>query len=102
MAEKVNLNAKQAVETMYTTGKSKFTNLIYKRIREAAENGEFCIIHSCTEAYVFDTCVTVGIDPAIVNEVQFELKDKGFDVSVIYDEAGAITMYISWGKIINS
>lgn len=104
MAEKVNLNAKQAVEVMYTTGKSKFKNLIYKRIREAAENGEYCIVHSCTDVYMFseNDCVTVGVDPAIMNEVQLELKDKGFDVSFIHDENGVITMYVSWGNSINN
>lgn len=104
MAEKVNLNAKQAVELMYTTGESRFRNLIYKRIREAAENGECCIVHSCTEVYTFseDERVRVGVDPAIVNEVQAELKDKGFDVSFIYDEDGATTMYISWGRLPNN
>lgn len=104
MVEKVNLDAKQAVEVMYTTGKSKFKNLIYKRIREAAENGEYCIVHSCTDVYMFseDDCVTVGVDPAIINEVQLELKDKGFDVSVIHDENGAITMHISWGRLLNN
>lgn len=104
MAEKVNLNAKQAVETMYTTGKTKFKNLIYKRIREAAENGEYCIVHSCTEVYMLsqDDCVTAGTDPAIINEVQLELKDKGFDVSFIYDENGATTMCVSWGKVRNN
>ena len=104
MAEKVNLNAKQAVELMYTTGESRFRNLIYKRIREAAANGEYCILHACTEVYVSpgDDCVITGVDPAIVNEVQAELKDKGFDVSFIYDEYRATTMYISWGRLPNN
>lgn len=104
MAEKVNLNAKQAVELMYTTGESRFRNLIYKRIREAAENGEYCIVHSCTEVYTFseDNSVTAGVDPAIINEVQLELKDKGFDVSFIYDDYGATTMYICWGRLPNN
>lgn len=104
MAEKVNLNAKQAVKLMYTTGESKFRNLIYKRIREAAENGEYCIVHSCTEVYMLsaDDCVTAGVDPAIINEVQLELKDKGFDVSFICDENGATTMYVSWGQLTNN
>lgn len=104
MAEKVNLNAKQAVELMYTTGESRFRNLVYKRIREAAENGEYCIVHSCTEVYTFseDGRVTVGVDPAIVNEVQAELKDKGFNVSFIYDEDGVNAMYISWGRLPNN
>lgn len=104
MAEKVNLNAKQAVELMYTTGESRFRNLIYKRIREAAGNGEYCILHACTEVYVSseDDRVTTGVDPAIVNEVQAELKDKGFDVSFIYDDYGATTMYICWGRLPNN
>ena len=51
--------------------------------------------------YMFseDNSVTAGVDPAIINEVQLELKDKGFYVSFIHDEDGAITMYVSWGQL---
>ena len=54
------------------------------------------------KAAIVKYSVEMGVDPAIINEVQLELKDKGFDVSLIHDENGVITMHISWGRLPNN